>query len=216
MNFCPVCGCKYKLVSAYCGSCGASGITGVKPGPVRGAPTPAARHLLQRLTANGNVGQCLVIAAALTVAYLTAPGGVLTLVAAAWIYGFVQGFRNRVVLFYDTKDALVAFGCISACFVAVWWAPMWLVAAAMGLWTARNAVYFNRNLLVGATVTIFKLTFGLAWIADLFNELGVAADSKRKNIDRVWGLGLAVLLVWLMTRLINGKEVYKARGWSAP
>ncbi len=142
--------------------------------------------------------------------------GVLALVAASWVFGFVQGLRNRVVLFYDGKDAFVAFGGIAGCFLAVWWEPMWLFVAAMAIWTVRNAIHYNRGILVGSAASIFKITFGFAWLADVFAQAGVVTDSKRKNFDRFLGLAILAGLVWLLKRTINGEEVYRSRGWARP
>jgi hypothetical protein len=130
------------------------------------------------------------------------------------VYGFSQGFRNRVVLFYDTKDALIACVCVVGCFLAVFWAPLWVLVAVTALWTARNAIHYNRNVFVGSAIAVFKVTFGFAGIASFFNQLGCASDSKRKSFDRVISLAVAGLLVWVFARMINGEEVYAARGWT--
>jgi len=73
-----------------------------------------------------------------------------------------------------------------------------------------------RSILVRSAVAVFKITLGICWIANLFRHVGEAANSKRKSLDRIFSLALAGLLVWLLSRMINGKRVYAARGWALP
>ena len=145
-TICGGCASPLSVGAPFCGSCG----TPAQPIPRMIVPNPlpqsvvapiaAGANALRNVNWSGQAGQYAIVAVVLFAAGLTSPAGVGILLLGALIYGFSQGFRNRVVLFYDTKDALIACVCAVGCFLAVFWAPLWVLVAVMALWTARNAM----------------------------------------------------------------------------
>lgn len=161
-------------------------------------------------------------------------------VLIALVVGFFAvlrfGSKRRIVVFYDAKDVAVTFfgpvllvaagvffqskgPFISAlgAFLWHWVFSLALAAAGVGLLTASfsSAIRHARSRPLGVAVWLVKLIFvfaavllAIAWYGDMKK-----GAQPRSTIFAMVGLGA---LAWLTKSLINGPEVYRAKGWKVP
>jgi len=141
--------------------------------------------------------------------------GLVLFIGLDWLFCLVQGFRNRIVLYFDFRD--VFFSVLGPLlFVAFWltWTkngdvviPLVLIAcgALCTIYSIVTSVHHNQSVAIGVAVAVFKLSISVLWLCLIFGQL------KRRQ-KQTAGRIVFVLLAILMARLINGPDVYEERG----
>lgn len=162
------------------------------------------------------------------------------LVLIAFIATLVAGASNKIVIYYDVKDFFVSFmpwGSLLAGVVlvnifhegsesvdfsnlsgkqAVAWYTCIIASMAFFAWSAKLSIAHNRSVILGVFVGIFKVLAALLGVAVLIGQIEkiFSRDSDIKDMA-VAGIVIGIF-VWLGKKLINGEQVYLAKGWQLP
>lgn len=141
--------------------------------------------------------------------------------ALDWLYCFVRGFQNQIVLYFDKKDVFASIVGPLAMVASYWafdagynfWGPALLAGGVVAaFYSIRSSVHYNASLSIGLIVGVFKISFALLWIGLVFGQLGRGSSkTSRGRREQVIGLLVFALLLVLMEKLINGPAVSSQR-----
>ena len=84
------------------------------------------------------------------------------------------------------------------------------------VWTIILSIKYNRSFLMGLIVGIFKLVSVLLGVLILISQVSIMKDEKTKRKDFWFAILVFGAFWWLGKRLINGKIVYRDKGWELP
>ena len=147
----------------------------------------------------------------------------------------IAGAAKRVVIYYDMADmgasflaavlpfAAVAlfkaepFGTESYNIVFQWVAGTVTGLAAIGLFYSNfsTAILHNRNVVLGLFIGTYKIIFSAISIFAALGQIATILD-KDKSFREASVAGMILAIIALVARsMINGPEVYEARGWPA-
>lgn len=155
---------------------------------------------------------------------------------ALFIVIFYAGAAKKVVIYYDYKDLFISIGSLFTPFLlfSLWQEESiepefaktfisWIATPLLGLLSIfliylnfRNAIFHNRNIPIGIIIGIFKLTYVILAFTIIFAQFSGGKDRRRSFGDVIIAALIVGLAVWITTVLVNGKEVYKQKGWPLP
>ena len=145
----------------------------------------------------------------------------------------IAGATKKVVVYYDGTDmAVSAFGVILP-FVALLmfsstsfestafnWIIHWLLAPIIGIvglvcvgCSFRSACHHNRSATLGLFVGVFKVIFVALTVMVIIAQIGKMIDAKSSVKDKVLAVIFLAIIGAVAKAMINGPEVYQAKGW---
>lgn len=164
------------------------------------------------------------------------PGILGLIVFVLFIAVFYAGAAKKVVIYYDYKDLFISIGALFTPFLLFFlWQEesntselaktiiYWVANPLLGLLSIfliylnfKNGIFHNRNIPIGIIVGIFKLTYVILAFTIIFAQFSESKDRRRSFGDVIIAALIVGLAVWITTVLVNGKEVYKQKGWALP
>lgn len=167
--------------------------------------------------------------------YASEGGNVSTILWWLIFFGFLTillaGITNKVVIFYDMSDlilsfspwiVLLLFGFIASTFnegfikSATIWVFCYIIPVLIVIASIAMSIKYNRNIIVGIIVGPFKLLFSLLGIMAFVNYLHSWFDDKRSLKNFIVAGIIFAITGWLTKKLLNGEQVYLAKGWIIP
>jgi len=79
--------------------------------------------------------------------------------------------------------------------------------------TIYLSVKYNKSIIMGIPIGIFKLLSALLGVLVLFGQIATMKDKNTNRNQFIFAMLIFGWVVWLSKKLINGKNVYIARGW---
>lgn len=149
---------------------------------------------------------------------------------------FYAGAAKKVVIYYDTKDLFISVGAlITPLMIYVFLQEekiesetvkaiiYYVIAPTLGLLSLyliylnfKNGIFHNKNLALGLVIGLFKLVYVVLAFAVILAQFSDAKDRRRSFGDIIVATIFVGLAVWVTSVLVNGKEVYKQKGWTLP
>jgi hypothetical protein len=80
----------------------------------------------------------------------------------------------------------------------------------------KSSVFHNKNLGLGLVIGLFKLVYVILAFAVILAQFSDAKDRRRSFGDIIVATLFVGLAIWVTSVLVNGKEVYKQKGWTLP
>lgn len=160
-------------------------------------------------------------------------------VCAGFVAILMAGATNRVVIYYDIKDFVVSFmpwGTMIAAFILlniyqhegdldlsnlsgtqtiIWYGAI-LLSAGFFIWAMRLSIRHNRSVAIGLVTGLFKVLSALLAVVVIVGKIGDIFSDKSSAKDSVGAMIVLGIFIWLGHKLINGEEVYIAKGWELP
>jgi len=157
-------------------------------------------------------------------------------VFALFIAIFYAGAAKKVVIYYDTKDLFISVGAlITPLIIYVFLQEekiesetakaiiYYIITPILGLLSLyllylnfKSGVFHNRNISIGMVVGLFKLVYVVLAFAVILAQFSDSKDRRRSFGDIIVATLVVGLAIWVTSVLVNGKEVYKQKGWTLP
>ena len=163
---------------------------------------------------------------------------VFVLMIAIYVVMLLFGMAGKVVIYYDEADLVISLLPWLTLFVTmiiagiyqpteydldpermlqiqkvVWYIGITL-ATLLSLWAVWLSIKYNRSIPVGIAFGILKLLSGLIGVLVLISQVSTMKDEKTKRKDFWFAILVFGSFWWLGKKLINGKRVYKNKGWN--
>ncbi len=149
---------------------------------------------------------------------------------------FYAGAAKKVVIYYDTKDLFISVGALITPLIMYVFLQeekiesetvkaiiYYVIAPVLGLLSIyliylnfNNGVFHNKNLALGFIIGLFKLVYVILAFAVILAQFSDAKDRRRSFGDIIVATLVVGLAIWVTSVLVNGKEVYKQKGWTLP
>ena len=149
---------------------------------------------------------------------------------------FYAGAAKKVVIYYDTKDLFISVGALITPLMiyvllqeekieseTVKAIIYYVIAPILGLLSLyllylnfNNGIFHNKNLALGLVIGLFKLVYVILAFAVILAQFSDAKDRRRSFGDIIVATLIVGLAIWVTSVLVNGKEVYKQKGWTLP
>jgi hypothetical protein len=149
---------------------------------------------------------------------------------------FYAGAAKKVVIYYNTKDLFISVGAlitplmiyvflqgekiesetVKAIIYYVLAPTLVLLSLYLLYLNFNNGIFHNKNLVLGLVIGLFKLVYVVLAFAVILAQFSDAKDRRRSFGDVIVATLVVGLAVWITSVLINGKEVYKQKGWPLP
>ena len=84
------------------------------------------------------------------------------------------------------------------------------------LWSIKLSIDYNRNLVLGLFVGIFKLSAALLGLLVVFSKLLTLDNKDSSASDTIKAMFVLAIVGWISKILINGEQVYLEKGWELP
>lgn len=158
-------------------------------------------------------------------------------VAAIGIGLLIAGASNKAVIYYNGAEMAISFLAVALPFVALSmfdstpfesesfnWTFRWIASPVTGIigvlclvLNFQQAVKHNKNIFLGMFVGAFKILFiSLTVLVVLGQIIGKLTNKDTSLRDAAWAVILLAIFVSVAKAMINGPEVYKAKGWRLP
>lgn len=148
----------------------------------------------------------------------------------------VAGARQKLVIYYDVADLLLSlmavllpFGCYLMFSSTPFedqrfnWVWHWLLVPLIGLLGAvclfcnfQQAWIHSRSLWLTIIIGMFKLTFVVLLLVIVIGQLERLDDRQASHGEKASAWIWIILAGVLARALINGRAVYRYKGWSLP
>jgi len=154
----------------------------------------------------------------------------------------IAGVRDRVVIYFDKKDFWISFLpwviYFTGLYIITPVAPdgthtpidlaalakdkvipldiIYAVIALCMIEIARRSIYYNRSFFLGLCIAPFKAVFSIFAVIGSIGYFGGALNSSSTFSKRALALALFALIQTLWEEFINGRDVYKQKGWVLP
>ncbi|MEI7613563.1 MAG: lysozyme inhibitor LprI family protein [Betaproteobacteria bacterium] len=154
---------------------------------------------------------------------------IIILAAIASLVGLIfLGMTGKVVIFYDWKDfrtSLYIFfsGLLGLILSAIFYddiTAVWVILSLSALaiiyfsiQTIRLSILYNRNIIVGVIVGVFKMFMALFSILFVLGKLGDVSSKSSSGGLRVFSALVLAVFAWFLYQMINGERVYAEKGW---
>jgi hypothetical protein len=149
---------------------------------------------------------------------------------------FYAGAAKKVVIYYDTKDLFISVGAlITPLMIYVLLQEekiesdtakaiiYYIITPVLGLLSLyllylnfKSGVFHNKSITIGLIVGLFKLVYVVLAFAVILAQFSDAKDRRRSFGDIIVATLFVGLAIWVTSVLVNGKEVYKQKGWTLP
>lgn len=163
----------------------------------------------------------------------------IVLVVSAFISMLIAGANNQIVIFFDKKDFLVSlipwgvillglmlvntyedrgsldFKHLSVKQSLILYTSILLSVISL-IWSIHLSIYHNRSITLGVLVGIFKVLSSLLATITLIAQIQKIFSDKSTTKDVLVAMLILGVFVWLGKKLINGEQVYLAKGWDLP
>ena len=165
---------------------------------------------------------------------------IFVLIIAIYIIMLMVGMAGKVVVYYDEADLVISllpwFIFIVTIVIAGIYQPteqdmdpekmlqiqkiVWYVGGILSIgfaiWAIQLSIKYNKSIPLGILYGIFKLLSGLIGVLVLISQVFTMKDEKTKRKDFWFAILVFGAFWWLGKKLINGKKVYREKGWSLP
>lgn len=158
--------------------------------------------------------------------------GLLVLVGSIAL--LIAGATNKVVIYFDLKDFAVSFApwgtlLITAILLNIYGkegateytAIQYLIlfagsaiSAGFFIWSIRLSIFYNRSTVLGIIIGLFKVFSALLGTFAIFSQFSRMTSDRVSARDVIKAAIWISILTWLGKKLINGEEVYIAKGWA--
>ncbi len=149
---------------------------------------------------------------------------------------FYAGAAKKIVIYYDTKDLFISVGAlITPLMIYVFLQEekiesetakaiiYYVITPVLGLLSLyllylnfNHGIFHNKNLSLGLVIGLFKLVYVILAFAVILAQFSDAKDRRRSFGDIIVATLFVGLAIWVTSVLVNGKEVYKQKGWPLP
>lgn len=158
----------------------------------------------------------------------------------AFVAMLIAGSTNKIVIYFDVKDFLISFmpwgslligmilvnvyqhgnesvdfNNLSGMQSFVWYASL-IASAIFFIWSIKLSILHNRNTLLGVFVGLFKVLSALLGVVVLVGQVSKIFSDESSMKDAFVAMLVIGIFVWLGKKLINGEQVYIAKGWALP
>jgi hypothetical protein len=157
-------------------------------------------------------------------------------VVAIGIFLLIAGAGKKVVIYYNGADMGGSFLAVALPLVALWmllispfespifnWSFHWIVSPITGIIGGffvinnfKKAIKHNRSVLIGVIVGVFKILFVSLSVLAVFHQVGRITDKKSSFKGALIATIFLVVFVAVAKAMINGPQVYEAKGWTLP
>jgi len=162
------------------------------------------------------------------------------LMMAIYVVMLLVGMAGKVVVYYDEADLLISLMPWLILFVTVIivgiyqpteqdmdpekmlqiqkivWYVGGVLSTGFAVWAMQLSIKYNKSILIGLIFGIFKLLSGLIGVLVLISQIFTMKDEKTKRKDFWFAILVFGSFWWLGKKLINGKKVYREKGWVLP
>jgi len=160
-------------------------------------------------------------------------------VVVAFIAMLIAGATNKIVIYFDGGDFLVSFmpwgslligmillniyqhegdvdfDALSGVQSFIWYASL-LSSAVFFAWSMKLSITHNRSVVLGLIVGLFKILSAFLGILVLVGQVGRMFSDESSTKDALLAMLVFGVFIWLGKKLINGEQVYIAKGWALP
>lgn len=165
---------------------------------------------------------------------------ILIAVFIAFVAILIAGATNKIVVYFDASDFLISFmpwgsillgrlllnvyqhddgvvdfNNLSGIQEFIWYASL-SVSAIFLFWSIKLSITHNKNILLGLFVGIFKVLSALLGVLVLVGQVGKVLDNKSSTSEALIAILIFGIFIWLGGKLMNGEQVYLAKGWALP
>jgi len=166
----------------------------------------------------------------------------ITIVIAAivaFVTMLIAGATNKVVIYFDKRDFFISvmpwvsvflgwilifayhhggelsLSALSGIQSFIFYASLFTAAVFIFL-SIKLSITYNRNVILGLLVGVFKILSALLGAVVVVGQLGTIFSTKTRMKDALVATMVIGFFVWLGDKLINGEKVYRAKGWTLP
>lgn len=157
----------------------------------------------------------------------------------AFVAMLIAGATNKIVVYFDASDFLVSFmpwgsmllgrillnayqhdgvvdfNNLSGIQEFIWYASL-SVSAVFFIWSIKLSVTHNKNIVLGLFVGIFKVLSALLGVLVLVGQVGKVFNNDSSTNEALVAMLVFGIFLWLGRKLMNGEQVYLAKGWALP
>ena len=165
---------------------------------------------------------------------------ILVSVLVVYLIILLFGLAHKIVIYFDPGDLVISllpwFTLIVAFVLMLIYQPAGVdfdinalnviqtyilyagivVSFIFLIWTVILSIKYNHSFLIGLIVGIFKLVSALLGVLILISQVSIMKDEKTKRQNFWFAIIVFGAFWWLGKRLINGKRVYRDKGWDIP
>ncbi len=164
---------------------------------------------------------------------------IVTIVAIYFVMLMI-GMAEKVVVYFDEADLVISlmpwFVLLIALILTgvyqysedaldpqkmrriqeyIWMEALPLVAMFVS-WSIWLSIKYNHSFLIGLPYGIFKLVSVLIGVLVLISQISTMKSDRTKRNQFYFSVMVFGVFIWLGKKLINGKKVYRAKGWKLP
>ncbi len=151
---------------------------------------------------------------------------IIFIVIAAFIGMLIAGATNKIVIYYDVSDLFISIAPWVILLIpnflglvephSFFWYVLNCISVIFALWSIKLSIDYNRNLVLGLFVGIFKLSAALLGVLVVFDKLLTLEDKDSSASDTIKAMLVLAIVGWISKILINGEQVYLEKGWELP
>lgn len=158
------------------------------------------------------------------------------LVLVGFIALLIVGATNKVVIYFNMADFLMSFAPWGTLLVTYILISIYqkegtttlsgtqtfikyaggLVAALFFIASIRLSIIFNKSTGIGIIVGLFKVITALLGTVVIASQIAKIFSKESTLKDAVAAAMVISFFVWIGKKLINGEQVYIAKGWALP
>lgn len=162
---------------------------------------------------------------------------ILVSVLVVYVIILLFGLAHKIVIYFDPGDLVISllpwFTLIVAFVLMMIYQPAEvdfdinalnmiqtyilyagiIISFVFLVWTIILSIKYNRSFVIGLVVGIFKLVSALLGALILISQVSAMKDEKTKRKNFWFAILVFGAFWWLGKRLINGKRVYRDKGW---
>lgn len=165
---------------------------------------------------------------------------IFIMVLIALIVMLIAGSTNKIVIYYDFNDFLISFMSWASLLIglllvinyqqgdqsvdfknlSVLQTRIWFISLGVSglflVWSIKLSILHNRNTILGIFVGFFKVLAALLGVLMLIGSVGKIFNKESSTKHVIIGVLVFGFFMWLGKKLINGDQVYLAKGWEFP
>jgi len=160
-------------------------------------------------------------------------------IVISFVAMLIAGTTNKIVIYFDASDFFISFmpcgsmitglillniyqheGNVDFNLLSEMQTFIWYVSISMSaiffIWSIKLSIRYNRSISLGIFVGIFKMLSALLGAVVLVGQVGKIFSNDSSMKDALIAMLIFSIFIWLGKNLINGKQVYIAKGWTLP